>query len=310
MNWDADYPNNKFKPPQDYKLETVNTDQNCVVEREQQQKCGYLSNLITLYEEEYILLEVKSVWLIQKQKEGNGFQDCHIDLANNGQTVYTICVNLGALELQAVGGEITNINVDNDAYAPDVDTISPLNNSDGDDEGVTNSDDDGEAKQAYVGDSEGVVKQASVGNKERDAKKASVARSLKYSNDKGYIDNVNVYSDKEFWSSFPRDHNSRNFILGGPQRPDMMGMTMAAEEAALKKYKKERKSFTVKSLLSLMKSMSSKGLAALPQKSQLGYFLGDQNEMVQTIVNVESCRLSKIIPFYLRKRFRFALLRK
>jgi hypothetical protein len=34
MNWDADYPNNKLKPPQGYKLEMVNTDQNCVVARE------------------------------------------------------------------------------------------------------------------------------------------------------------------------------------------------------------------------------------------------------------------------------------
>ncbi len=135
-------------------------------------------------------------------------------------------------------------------------------------------------KQAYVGDSEGEAKQASVGDKEGDAKQVSVARSLKYSNDNNYIDNVDVDSDKEFWLSFPRDRNSRNFILGGPQRPDTMGMTTAEEEAALKKYRKERKSFTDKSCLSLMKSMSSKGVAALPQKSQSRYFFGDQNKMV------------------------------
>jgi hypothetical protein len=80
--------------------------------------------------------------------------------------------------------------------------------------------------------------------------------------------------------SFPRDHNSRNFILGGPQRPDTMGTTPAEEKAAMKKYRKERKSFTDKSHLSLMKSMASKDVAALPQKSQLGYFWGDQNKMV------------------------------
>ncbi len=34
MNWGADYPNNKFKHPHGYKVETVNTDQNCVVARE------------------------------------------------------------------------------------------------------------------------------------------------------------------------------------------------------------------------------------------------------------------------------------
>jgi hypothetical protein len=55
MNWDADYPNNKFNPPpQDDKLDMVNTDQNCVVEREQLQDYGYLSDLVTSFEEEYI----------------------------------------------------------------------------------------------------------------------------------------------------------------------------------------------------------------------------------------------------------------
>jgi hypothetical protein len=214
---------------------------------------------------------------------------------------------LGSLELQAVGGEITNLNVDDDAYVPNVDVISQLNNSDRDDEGITDSDNDGEAKQAYVGDSEGEVKQASMGDEEGDAKQASVACSLKYSNDKDYIGKVNVDSDKEFWSSFPRDRNSRNFILGGPQRPDTMGMTTAEEEAALKKYKKERKSFTDKSCLSLMKSMSSKGLATLPQKSQLGYFLGDENKMVQLITDVESHRLSKYHTFLLKEMLQLCI---
>jgi hypothetical protein len=74
-------------------------------------------------------------------------------------------------------------------------------------------------------------------------------------------------------------------------------MTLAEEEAAMKKYRKERKSYTNKSHVSLMKSMASKGVAALPQKSQLGYFGGigtrwlDQWRMWNLIV----CR--KIIPF-------------
>jgi hypothetical protein len=101
-----------------------------------------------------------------------------------------------------------------------------------------------------------------------------------FSDDKDYIDTVEVDFDKAFWSSFPRDCNSRNFILAGPQKSDTMGTTAAEEEASLKKYRKERKSFTNKERLSLMKSMSNKGVDALPQKSQLGNFTGDQNEMV------------------------------
>ncbi len=46
VNWDFNYPINKFKPPNDYKLEAVDTDENRVVEREQLQDCAYLSKLI------------------------------------------------------------------------------------------------------------------------------------------------------------------------------------------------------------------------------------------------------------------------
>jgi hypothetical protein len=82
MNWDLDYPTNKFKPPKDYKLEAVDTDKNWVVEREQLKDCEYLSKLIASFKEEYVWLEVKSVSLIWKQKEGTGFQNWHIALAN------------------------------------------------------------------------------------------------------------------------------------------------------------------------------------------------------------------------------------
>ncbi len=149
-----------------------------------------------------------------------------------------------------------------------------------DDEGITDGDGEGEAKQVYVGDSEGEAKQASVGDKEGMAKQVSVARSLEFSGKEHYIDTIKVNSDEEFQSSFPRDRNSRNFILGGPQKSDMMGMTAAEEQVALKQYRKAKKSFTDKERLSFMKSMTNKVVAASPQKSQLGNFKGDQNEMV------------------------------
>jgi hypothetical protein len=81
MNWEFDYPLNKFKPPKDYKLEAVDTDKNWVVEREQLKDCKYLSMLIASFEEVFVWLEVNSVLLIWKQKEGAGFQNWHIDLA-------------------------------------------------------------------------------------------------------------------------------------------------------------------------------------------------------------------------------------
>ncbi len=186
--------------------------------------------------------------LIWKQKEGADFQDWHIDLAKNCQTVYTICVNIGSLDIQADSGEINYLNVNDNAYAHDID------------------DDDEEAKEAYVSNSKGKEKQVSLGDKVGVAKQASVACSLEFSDDKAYIDTIKVDSDDEFWSSFPRNRRSRNFILGGPQKPDTMGMTAAEEDAAIKQYRKAWKSFTDKDYLAPMRSMSNKGVASLPQK--------------------------------------------
>ena len=170
--------------------------------------------------------------------------------------------SLCQLDIQADSGEINYLNVNNDAYAHDID------------------DDDEDAKKAYVDDSKGKEKQASLGDKEGVAKSASIARSLEYSDNKAYIDTIKGDSDNEFWLSFPRDCNSRNFILGRPQKPDMMGMTVVDEEAAKKQYRKSRKSFTNKQRLALMKSMSNKGVSILPQKNQQGLFKGDPNKMV------------------------------
>ncbi len=68
--------------------------------------------------------------------------------------------------------------------------------------------------------------------------------------------------------------------MGGSQKPDVMGMTVAEEQEAKKQWRKARKSFTDKECLALMKSISNKGVATLPQKSQSGNFNGDLNERV------------------------------
>jgi hypothetical protein len=93
---------------------------------------------------------------------------------------------------------------------------------------------------------------------------------LEFSDDEAYIGTIKDDSEDKFWLSFPRDRNSRNFILGEPQEPNTMGMTAAEEDATIKQYRKARKSFTDKECLALMKLMSNKGVATSPQRSQLG----------------------------------------
>ncbi len=57
---------------------------------------------------------------------------------------------MGSFELQADTGEINKDNVKDVAYAAEDGPPSAFNNSDGDDEGLTNGDDEGETKQASV----------------------------------------------------------------------------------------------------------------------------------------------------------------
>ena len=56
MNWDTNYPYDKFKPPQGYKLQPVNPEQNHVISREQLEDCGHLPHLIAQFKEKYISL--------------------------------------------------------------------------------------------------------------------------------------------------------------------------------------------------------------------------------------------------------------
>ncbi len=151
-------------------------------------------------------------------------------------------------------GEINYSNANTDPYAPDIDV------------------DEGEAKESYVSDSKCEDEEASLGDKEGVAKSASIACSLEFSDNDTYIDTIEGDSGDKFWSSFPRDHNSMNYILSGSQKPDMMGMTVAEEQEAKKQWRKARKSFTDKERLTLMKSMSNKCTTTLPQKSQSGNF--------------------------------------
>jgi hypothetical protein len=48
MNWDTDYPYDKFTPPKEYNLELINPEQNHVISRNQVEDCEHLSVLLNL----------------------------------------------------------------------------------------------------------------------------------------------------------------------------------------------------------------------------------------------------------------------
>ncbi len=103
---------------------------------------------------------------------------------------------------------------------------------------------------------------------------------LEFSDDKDYIDTVKVDSDKEIRSPFPRDCNSRNFIFGWTSKTWHDGNDFCRGTSHFETIQKCKEVICRQRTLSLMKSMSNKGVAALLQKSQLGNFKGDQKKMV------------------------------
>jgi hypothetical protein len=187
------------------------------------------------------------------------------------------------LQIQADSGEINYLNANNNASAPDID------------------DDDEEVKEVYVGDSKCKDKQVSLRNKEGVVQEASVACSLEFSDNEAYIDTMEGDSDNKFWLSFPRDRNSRNFILGGPQKPDMMGMTVAEAEAAKKQYRKARRSFTDKKTFGSNEVNVKYRQFHITSEKTVANFKGDPNKMVCLIEYVESHCLFKGHTFQLKE---------
>ncbi len=52
--------------------------------------------------------------------------------------------------------------------------------------------------------------------------------------------------------------------------------------------KKDRKAYTDKQYVTMVKSIASKDVTSSPQKSQVGSFLGDQNTIIRTMVAVKA----------------------
>jgi len=57
----------------------------------------WIAELVKYFEEKCKHLEVRSVWMIEKSKENNGFQGWHRDFYLGTEVTMTIVVNVGAV---------------------------------------------------------------------------------------------------------------------------------------------------------------------------------------------------------------------
>ncbi len=56
-----------------------------------------IAKLVKYFQDKYTHLEVRSVWLIEKMRENNGFQGWHRDFYLETEVTKTIVVNVGTV---------------------------------------------------------------------------------------------------------------------------------------------------------------------------------------------------------------------
>ena len=98
-NWDTTYSVNKFQPAKAFDGDKIDATKNRHILRAMFQGVPWIAELVKYFEEKYNHLEVRSVWMIEKSKENDGFQGWHRDFYLGTEVTTTIVVN----SLPAIG---------------------------------------------------------------------------------------------------------------------------------------------------------------------------------------------------------------
>jgi len=96
-NWDTTYSVNAFLPAKAFDGDKIDATKNRHILRVMFQGVPWIAELVKYFEEKYKHLEVRSVWMIEKSKENDGFQGWHRDFYLGTEVTTTIVVNVGAV---------------------------------------------------------------------------------------------------------------------------------------------------------------------------------------------------------------------
>jgi hypothetical protein len=91
-NWDTTYSVNKFQPAKAFDGDKIDATKNRHILRAMFQGVPWIAELVKYFEEKYNHLEVRSVWMIEKSKENDGFQGWHRDFYLGTEVTTTIVV--------------------------------------------------------------------------------------------------------------------------------------------------------------------------------------------------------------------------
>jgi hypothetical protein len=96
-NWDTTYSVNAFLPAKAFNGDKIDATKNRHILRVMFQGVPLITELVKYFEDKYTHLEVRSVWMIEKSKENDGFQGWHRDFYLQTEVTMTILVTVGAI---------------------------------------------------------------------------------------------------------------------------------------------------------------------------------------------------------------------
>jgi hypothetical protein len=96
-NWDITYSVNVFPPAKAFDREKINATKNRHIPSGMFLGIPLIAELVNYFEDKYTHLEVRSVWIIKKSRENDGFQHWHRDFYLGTEVTTTIVVSVGAV---------------------------------------------------------------------------------------------------------------------------------------------------------------------------------------------------------------------
>jgi hypothetical protein len=95
-NWDTTYSVNVFLPVKAFDGDKIDATKNRHIPSVMFQGIPLMAKLVKYFQDKYHL-KVRSIWLIEKLRENDGFQGWHKDFYLGTEVTTTIMVNVGAV---------------------------------------------------------------------------------------------------------------------------------------------------------------------------------------------------------------------
>jgi hypothetical protein len=96
-NWDTTYSVNVFPPAKAFNEEKIDATKNRHIPSGMFLGIPLIAELVKYFEDKYTHLEIRSVWIIKKLRENDGFRRWHRDFYLGTEVTTTIVVNVGAV---------------------------------------------------------------------------------------------------------------------------------------------------------------------------------------------------------------------